>query len=512
MRDVNELVGVVFSGLSALIVEGVTVEGEVIRVSARSRDDPVPCPVCGQPSGRVHGFHGRMVADIPVDGRRVVVAVRLRRLVCSVLGCPRQTFREQVPGTVERHQRRTNRLTAQLNAVVKELAGRASARISRFLAFPVSRSTALRTLTAQPLSPVRVPRVIGIDDFALKRRHRYATVVIDAETGERIDVLPDRTLETVRNWLRAHPGAEYVSRDGSGSYGEAIRQALPASVQVSDRWHLWKNLCDKVHAEVRSHTACWSTAVNPTLPGGTREQTTRERWQQIHAFLNKGVGLLECARRLDLALNTVKRYARMKEPTGKKTAPRYKPTLVDPYRDHLRTRRAADPAVPVQQLFREIKEQGYTGSLNLLYKYVTQGRIEGERPVTTPQRFSRLLLSRPDNLRDKDAAFLRELTSSCPELRELAHLTGQFAKLLTPAEGNDTKLTEWIAQVRAADLPHLHSFTNGLERDRAAVDAGLTLPYHNGRTEGVNTRTKKIMRQMHGRAGFPLLRHRILLQ
>lgn len=188
-------------------------------------------------------------------------------------------------------------------------------------------------------------------------------------------------------------------------------------------------------------------------------------------MLDKGVGLFECARRLDVALNTVKRYARMKEPTGEKTAPRYKPTLVDPYREHLRARRAADPAVPVQQLFREIRKQGYTGSLNLLYKYVTQGRIEGERPVTTPQRFSRLLLSRPEDLRDKDAAFLRELTSSCPELGELARLTAEFAQLLSPAEGNDAKLTEWIAQVRATDLPHLHSFANGLELDQGAVDA-----------------------------------------
>ncbi|MBP2329046.1 transposase [Kibdelosporangium banguiense] len=83
--------------------------------------------------------------------------------------------------------------------------------------------------------------------------------------------------------------------------------------------------------------------------------------------------------------------------------------------------------------------------------------------------------------------------------------------MLTPAAGNDVKLTEWIAAARAVNLPHLRSFTNGLEIDRSAVDAGLTLPYHNGRTEGVNTRTKRIMRQMHGRAGFTLLRHRILL-
>ncbi|WSQ15029.1 transposase [Streptomyces sp. NBC_01231] len=168
--------------------------------------------------------------------------------------------------------------------------------------------------------------------------------------------------------------------------------------------------------------------------------------------------------------------------------------------------------MPVQQLFREFKELGYTGSLNLLYRYITQGRAEGHRPVTTPQRLTRLLLTRPGNLRDKDAALLRELTAACPEMTALAKLVREFAALLSPASGNETVLTKWITDVRAADLPYLHAFTNGLELDRAAVDAGLTTPHHNGRTEGVNTRSKRIMRQMHGRAGFTLLRHRILLR
>ncbi|WP_033222666.1 ISL3 family transposase, partial [Kitasatospora phosalacinea] len=442
----------------------------------------------------------------------VVVSVRLRRLVCPVLGCPRQTFREQVPGVVERYQRRTRRLSDQLCAVVKELAGRAGARLSHSLTCAISRSTALRLPMRQTLPPLRVPRVLGVDDFALKRRHRYATVVIDAETGERIDVLPGRTAQTLTAWLREHPGIEMVCRDGSGSYGEAIRQALPDAVQVSDRWHLWTNLCDRVLAEVRPHAACWATAVNPVRPGGMREQTTRERRHKVHDLLGQGVGLLECARRLDVALNTVKRYARMNEPTAERRAPRYQPTLVGPYRDHLRRRRAEDPAAPVTHLLREIKELGCTGSANLLVRYLNQGRAEGDRPVTTPKHFARLLLTRPENLRDKDTSLLRELTQTCPEMTELAILVGEFATLLTPAEGNAARLTDWITRVRNARLPQLHSFANGLELDRAAVDAGPTLPYSNGRTEGVNTRTKRIMRQMHGRAGFPLLRHRILLQ
>ncbi len=144
-------------------------------------------------------------------------------------------------------------------------------------------------------------------------------------------------------------------------------------------------------------------------------------------------------------------------------------------------------------------------------RYLNQGRAEGDRPVTTPRHASRLLLTNPENLRPKETTLLEKIAAACPEMTALADLVRGFAALLKPAEGNDVKLTEWITTARAVDLPHLRSLTNGLEIDRAAVDAGLTLPYHNGRTEGVNTRTKRITRQMHGRAGFDLLRHRILL-
>lgn len=302
-----------------------------------------------------------------------------------------------------------------------------------------------------------------------------------------------------------------MCRDGSATYAEAIRRALPDAVQVGDRWHLWHNLCEAALSEVKAHSNCWATVLDAPLYDGPRAQTTLERWHHVHDLLGQGVGLLECARRLQLALNTVKRYTRADQPERMLRVPQYRASLVDPYREHLRERRAEDPAVPILHLFEEIKALGFTGCLNLLHKYISQGRADAERSHISSRRFARMLLTRPDNLKSEHHDLLARLIAACPEVTQLAACIWAFAPLLKPHPGNASALELWIAQVRAADLPHLHAFTRGLQRDRAAVIAAFTLPYSNGPTEGVNTKTKRIARQMHGRAGFTLLRHRILL-
>ena len=268
-----------FSGLSSLVIEDVTDLGGVITVRARAPGGPVPCPGCGGLTGHVHGYFVRTLADSPVDGRPVTLRVRVRRLRCPVLGCPVQTFREQVPGMLDRYQRRTTRLTGMAGEAVRRLAGRAGAGPLSTLGIPLSRHTALRVLLRLALPQVSVPRVLGIDDFALRRGQVYATILIDAETGERVDVLEGRTADVVERWLREHPGVEIVCRDGSGAYGEAIRRVVPGAVQAGDRWHLWHGLAEAVLKEVAAHASCWAAA-GPPVKEGKRAETTAQRWQR----------------------------------------------------------------------------------------------------------------------------------------------------------------------------------------------------------------------------------------
>ncbi len=166
MVGAKMLGGVVFSGLSALVIQEIGDAGEVIVVRASTRGGAVQCPACGTPTRRVHAFHERAPADVPVDGRRVLLRVRLRRMRCPVTGCARQTFREQVPGLLERYERRTVRLREQLRAVVRELAGRASARMLPALGIAAGRDTALRTLLGIALPERAVPAVLGIEVLA----------------------------------------------------------------------------------------------------------------------------------------------------------------------------------------------------------------------------------------------------------------------------------------------------------------------------------------------------------
>jgi transposase len=493
--------------LSSLLIDDVIDQGRVVRVLARTQVRPVACPLCDQPTERVHAYHRRQIAALPVAGRGVVVDVQVRRLQCLTTQCPRRTFREQMPELAGRWARRTRQLTALVGDLAVVVAGRAGAAVLQRLGVRISRCTVLRVLLGIPLPEKPFPAVLSVDDFALRRGRRYATLLIDAVTHRRVEVLPDRKADTLAAWLREHPAVQVVCRDGSAAYAEAIRTGAPQAVQVSDRWHLWANLAKAVEKTVVAHSGCWRDG--PVRPDQPLDERTRERHRAVHALLDQGYGLLECARRLGWALNTVKRYARVASADDLKRPARYRETMVDPFRDHLRRRRAEEPGVAVTRLLAEIRERGYAGSTNLLVRYLNQGRADALRKPPSPRRLVSWLMTRPADLPAHHREHLEDLLAECPHLAVLGERVSQFASLLTGRRGDD--LDAWMTTADADDLPALHGFVHGLRMDLPAVVAGLTLPYSNGPIEGANTKVKFLKRQMYGRAGFALLRQRILL-
>ena len=239
--------------------------------------------------------------------------------------CSAGTFVEQVPGLTERHARRSVGLKGALVAVGLALAGRAGSRLAATLGMGVSRSTLLRLVRALPDPPVGRVRVLGVDEFALRRGHHYGTVLVDLADGHRpVDVFIGREAGDFAGWLRAHPGVQVICRDRAGGYADGARDGAPGAVQVADRWHLWDNLCRHVERLVAGHHACLpepaAPATNgapdpvdpvvPQWPSTVRIEHTRQRYDQTHDLLKQGLSMRAIARKLDLNFKTVRRYLR----------------------------------------------------------------------------------------------------------------------------------------------------------------------------------------------------------
>jgi transposase len=420
------------------------------------------------------------------------------------------------------------------------LAGRAGARLARGLGLPVGRATMLRLVRALPDPEVGTVAVLGVDDFAIRRGRIYGSVLIDIDTHRPVDLLPDREADSLAQWLREHPGVEVICRDRAGAYAEGARTGAPQAIQVADRWHLWHNLAEYVDKTVAQHHGCLKehaepepepepepeTTTSPDLPElaadaaaeRVEEQAlvkrTRERYAAVQAQLAEGKGIKPIMRELGLAKDTVRRFARAASVDELLAKARDgKPSVLDEHKPYLHER-WNEGCTTVQTLFDEIKSRGYRGSYGTVREYLRPFRELGTAPAPAPappkvREVTKWMLSRPETLDADEQATLTAVLGRCAHLEAAAGHVATFAEMLTGLHGE--RLDEWITAVEADDLPELHSFTNGLKRDRAAVVNGLTLPYSSGPVEGAVNRIKALKRQMYGRAKFDLLRKRVLL-
>ena len=526
-------------------------QGE-ITLTLTSRQTAPHCPLCHMPARRLHSRYRRTLADLPWGSYTVRLWLRVRRLFCDHVGCTRRIFTERLPGVVAPWARRTARLGKRLTMAGLALGGSAGARLSRWLGMPTTRNTLLRLIRAAPLPATVSPSVLGVDDWARRKRHSYGTVLVDLEQRRPVALLPDREAETLAQWLRDHPGVEVVARDRSGAYADGTRRGAPQAVQVADRFHLVQNLAEVLETVFTAHasslravepvarqagTPAAGKAVQPDRPqqaANARAKATERRerrlarHQQVWELHREGFPGHTIARQLGISRSTVFRYLKsvafperkQRHDLGRSLLDRWKPFVVAQWNAGRRDSR---------RLFRDLQQQGYRGSYPTLARYTQRLRqaqaaavprqparprmlppvIEPLKRALTPRTTAWLVLRRAEQRDTADSERLARLRAQHAELAEAVDLAEAFTALIRARQPD--RLDPWLCQAQDSALPAFRGFAKRLRIDEEAVRAAVTSPWSTGQVEGQINRLKMIKRQMYGRANLDLLGRRFLL-
>jgi len=348
---------------------------------------------------------------------------------------------------------------------------------------------------------------------------------------------------------------EIVSRDRSSEYAAAIRKGAPQALQVADRWHVGKNLADSVEtllarcrAEIRRGLHVQAT---PEQQPEDTEPVPEEEWRpprsrsveqarvarraqkqdryvQVVELHQQGDKAADIASRVGIGERTVHRWKSFGSfPEARRR--RRRPSLIDPYEHYVLMWWQAGNRNG-SQLYRELTSRGYKGSSKAMYNYLTTLRAPQSRSSKSPpskqrerksvlsppaplenlsaQRATWLFVRQPDELDQTQQAELALIRQASPSAETAYGLAQAFMQMVREQTGE--QLDTWLGEAEASHLPELESFAKGIQQDKAAVFAGLTLPYNNGPVEGHVNRLKLIKRSMYGRAKLPLLRARVL--
>jgi transposase len=491
-------------------------DGAVIVIRATSANSP--CPSCSVVSGRVHSRYQRRLADLPIAGRRVVLMLRARRFRCEAVLCGRRIFAERFDDKLLKPwARRTARLDQIVHCLALALGGRPAASFARRLSMPVSNDTLLRAVRRRGSPSFAPPAIIGIDDWAWRRNHRYGTLICDLERRKTIALLPDREPATAEAWLTNQPQIAVVARDRGGGYALATQKALPKAIQVADRWHLMENashaFLDAVRKSMRQiRTAIGATTINPALLTAAEklQYDGYLRREEINAAIlataKEGATIKEIVRRTGYSRGLTRKVLR-----GQRSDIfRVRSSSLETYLPWLDEQWVAGRRNG-SELWRSLKRQGFRGCLRVVSEWSGRRRRSEKMDASAISRtpsartIARLMTIGRDRLSKAETVTVAAIESGVERLVEAREIVADFQAIIRRRAL--AELDPWIERAKTSLIA---AFVNGVTKDKAAISAAISSGWSNGQTEGQITKLKLIKRQMYGRGKLDLLQARVI--
>lgn len=536
------------AGAHTLKLEKILWQSDFITLFACSAQAMAACPACQATTSKIHSSYERTIADLPWEGITVRLRLRVRKFFCTNRECEQQIFCERLPEIVARYAHRSKRLNEALATLGFALGGRAGARTAQQLGIPTGSDSILRRVRATAAQPSGAPqvRVLGVDDWALKKGQHYGTILVDLEKRQPIDLLQGREATPLAEWLKQHPEIQVITRDRVGAYADGARQGAPQAQQVADRWHLLKNANEAFERLLQRHqkvmreaveqipmpsqaSAAGEAASAPVVPETAseylRSRAAREQRQAFHAerkaryervqeLKRQGYTIIQIKQHLGWSYSAVARFFRADEyPVIRRGKGR---SCLDKFDAYLRARWESG-CHSARQLYRELLEQGYSGSELTVRRHVQLWRQQSlERLPPAPKKLSVpsprscvwLLLKGEQKLTEEDRQRREAILGASPAIKQSLELVQSFRAAISSR--SEEKLEGWIEIAAKSALPEFENFVMVLRRDEAAVRAAASSEWSSGQTEGQVNRLKMLKRQMYGRAKLDLLKARLL--
>jgi transposase len=467
------------------------------------------CPLCSESSSSIHCHYQRTLRDTPCAGRRVQLLLTVRKFTCRNRYCQRKVFAERLPDFVEPWARTTIRFCQQITFIGLSTCGKGGARLAARLGIQTSRQTILRRIMDLPEPANGTVFHLGIDEFAFRRGYQFGTLLVNLESHRVVDLLPDRRVETAATWMKQHPDIHVVSRDRGGEFAAAAVLGAPQATQCADRFHLCKNLTEALQPllarcqtqilatnppqeEKTLDTALPTISLaewRPNIPAHVeRVQQARRaersaRYQQAVELNRLGKSPQEIGQLLGVTRRTIQRWFKMGTfPDAKRR--RRRPGSFEIYAPYVLSCWEAGERNGLA-IYREIKEQGYDGSERTVYRYqepLKQAEVRASVDVHRLQKFTAntavwLFVRDPETLDEIEKQNLEMFCLASSTLSQAYRLVQQFLTMVRKREGHH--LDDWLQRVAQSELPELRSFASGVEKDKEAVRAGLSLLINN---------------------------------
>ncbi|MES2653389.1 MAG: ISL3 family transposase [Bacteroidota bacterium] len=528
------LTAILFRSPDVFKVISVDNQTDQICIYVQTKQEKPACPNCCEPSTKLHSYYTRRFNDLPAFGKSCSIYLKTRKYRCLTDECPLKIFTERYEDHFDSYRRNTKRLEGKLFGTAIELGGRPAERICRQFSMPVNDTTLLRLIARAQLPHIDTFTAIGVDDWAYKKRERYGSILVDLTTRKIVDLLPDREEKTVVDWLRRQPNLEVVTRDRYGNYVRGATRGAPQAIQVTDRWHLLKNLGEALTRMMTREYSRLNRTLLPEIdespieipvalpvkaPEAAIKGVLKRRFDEMKKLQTEGLSANKISAQLHMSRSTVRKYLQTDSLTRKSYGTE---RMTENHFDYIRKRLQEDPSLYLKTLWTELRSLGYNGGYSTLSEAMAYYGIRIGKKVREPgsprqsgsffkpSSTSMIFLKPESKLNAGEKHLLDKVCGISSELKQALSLTRTFRSIMENKNGD--QLGTWIENVKSAGISEINTFANGLLKDYRSIENALTLPWSNGPVEGNVNKLKTIKRQMYGRASFDLLRKRLVLK